>query len=326
MKTILVTGGTGFIGSNLAAALLHEGNSVRILRRQSSNLFNVKNLDVEHRIGDVCDAQSVREAVRGCEVVFHTAAIVSFWKPMRKVQYETNVIGTRNVVEACLAQGVQRLVHTSSIAALGHPPEGSLADETTPFNWGDNGYKISKRLAEAEVMSGIGKGLDAVMVNPAVVIGPGDIHFNGGKIILSVKKGRTPFYVKGGLNIVFVADVVRGEMLAAEKGKKGERYILGGENLTHKQVFEITAAIVDGSSPRVKLPILAVKLGAKLFDVAGMFMRKEPLITSELIEGAGLHNWYSSEKAQKELGYSITPFRKAVEETYHWYKNNGLLI
>ena len=327
MKNILITGGTGFIGSNLAAALLQQGYAVRILHRSSSNLFNVASLSVEHRIGDVRDSESLRSAMHGCDTVFHTAAMVSFWKPVRQLQYEINIGGTKNVVEACLKENVRRLVHTSSIAAIGHPANGMLANESTPFNWQDvdSGYKNSKHMAEIEIAKGVERGLDAVMVNPGVVIGPGDIHFNGGKIIQSVKKHQALFYIKGGMNIVFVADVVGGHISAALKGKTGERYILGGENLTHKQAFRITAEVVGGIVPRIRIPVSILKLGGKFFDLAGRVMNKEPFVTSELFSGAGLCNWYNSEKAERELGYTITPFRDAIEKTYRWYCDNHLL-
>jgi len=327
MKNILITGGTGFIGSNLAAVLVHQGYSVRILRRASSDLFNVKTLPVEHYIGDVRDSESLRQAIRGCDTVFHTAAMVSFWRPFRALQQEINVTGTRNVVEACLGERVERLVYTSSIAAIGHPTNGELANEATPFNWQnlDNGYKNSKHLAEKEVEKGLSQGLDAVMVNPALVIGPGDIHFNGGKIIKSVAKHQALFYIKGGANIVFVDDVVRGHIAAALRGRKGEKYILGGDNLTHKEIFQVTAEIVGGIVPRIRMPVPLLRLAARSFDVAGRILGRELLITSEMISGAGLRNWYSSEKAQRELGYTITPFREAVKKTYDWYVQNHLL-
>ncbi|HTR82398.1 MAG TPA: SDR family oxidoreductase [Bacteroidota bacterium] len=327
MKNVLVTGGTGFIGSNLAAALVHNGVAVRILRRSSSDLFNVKSLPVEHCIGDVRDSASLRSAMKGCDTVFHTAAMVSFWRPLRQLQHEVNVGGTRNVVQACLDEGVKRLVHTSSIAAIGHPSDGNIADETTAFNWQsvDNGYKNSKHLAEKEIEDGVARGLDAVMVNPAVVIGPGDIHFNGGKILRVVKRGQSLFYIKGGMNVAFVDDVVRGHIGAATKGKTGERYILGGENLTQKDVFRITSEIIGGIPPIIRLPVPLLMLAASAFDIIGMILHKEPMLSTELISGAGIFNWYSSAKAQRDIDYSITPFRESVTRTYAWYREKHLL-
>ena len=327
MKNVLITGGTGFIGSNLAAVLLDAGYNVRILRRSSSNLFNVARLGVEHAIGDVRDKASLKKAMMGCDTVFHTAAIVSFWKPMHDAQYDVNVLGTRNVVEAALETGIGRLVHTSSIAAVGYPTDGGYSDEAALFNWQSvgSGYKNSKHLAELEIGTGVARGLDAVIVNPGVVIGPGDVHFSGGKIIRSVKKHLALFYIQGGMNIVYVSDVVRGHIAAALKGQPGERYILGGENLTHKEAFRLTAEVVGGIVPRVRMPLAILKFIARFFDAAGMLLNREPMVTSELFSGAGKYNWYSSAKAQRELGYTITPFREAVAKTYDWYMKEGLL-
>ncbi|MCX6139038.1 MAG: SDR family oxidoreductase [Ignavibacteriales bacterium] len=324
---VAVTGANGFIGSQLCRALIHSGHRVRALVRTSSDLHSIQQLPVEPVIGDVRDEQSLHAAFDGCNVVFQTAAIVSFWKPLHALQHEVNVHGTHNVVTAALRCGVGRLVHTSSIAALGHAEDGLLADETTPFNWDASqpGYKKSKHDAELEILHGIGNGLDAVIVNPAVVIGPGDVHFNGGDFIRSVSRGFVPFYIRGGANIVFVEDVVRGQIAAAEKGEKGERYILGGENLTHRQIFQTIAQIVGKPEPRIPLPVAAVKVAARVFDLIGVATGKKPMLTSELTAGAGLHNWYSSAKAERELGYTITPFQKAVELTYRWYKEMKLL-
>lgn len=327
MKTILITGGTGFIGSNLAAALVSQGYHVKILRRATSQTALIDHLNVEHCIGDVRDIASLRTAMQKCDTVFHTAAIVSFWKSLRQLQHEVNVHGTKNVADACLETGVKRLVHTSSIAALGHPVADKPADENTAYNWEhlSDGYKASKHLAEIEIEKAIAFGLDAVIINPAVVIGPGDIHFSGGSIIRSVHRGLVPFYIKGGMNVVYVSDVVNAHIAAATKGRTGEHYIAGGENLTHKHVFQITAEIIGKRAPQFELPVSLLKLAAKGFDAAGAIFRKEPLISSELVAGAGIYNWYSSAKAQRELGYQFTPFREAVLKTYQWYREHKLL-
>jgi dihydroflavonol-4-reductase len=324
---VAITGGNGFIGSNLAHLMMSRGHEVRVLIRESSDVSNLQGFDVARCIADVRNKEELQAALKGAEIVFHTAAIVSFWKPLRQLQHEVNVIGTRNVVQACLTAGVRRLVHTSSIAALGYPADGTAGSETTEFNWQsyENGYKNSKHFAELEILRGIELGLDAVMVNPSVVIGPGDVHFNGGGFIRSVAKGFVPFYIRGGTNIAFVDDVAKGQAAAAEKGRAGNRYILGGENLTHRKVLQTIAEIVGVQSPRLPIPVPLVKAAAKVFDAAGIITGKEPMITSELISGAGKHIWYSSAKAERELGYSITPFREAVERTYRWYREQHLL-
>ena len=324
---IAITGGNGFIGSRLATALFERGHDVRVLVRSDSDLTNLRSLPVEHFPGDVRDIDSLLRTFDDCELVFHTAAIVSFWKPMYPLQHEVNVLGTRNVVAAARRAGVRRLVHTSSIAALGHAADGLLTDELVPFNRDGSvaGYKRSKFEAEVEIGQGIDLGLDAVIVNPAVVIGPGDIHFNGGDFIRSVARGFVPFYIRGGGNIAFVEDVVRGHISAAEKGRIGERYILGGENLTHRQIFQTIAQIVGKPAPRIPLPVAVVKTAARFFDLLGTATGKKPLLTPELVAGAGHHNWYSTAKAEREFGYTITPFRTAVQLTYDWYKTECLL-
>jgi len=326
MRNILITGGTGFIGSNLSAQLSSLGCNVRILRRQSSDLRAVHGIIAEHCIGDLRDRASVQRAMGGCDTVFHTAAIVTFARSKKKLQHEVNVIGTRNVVDACLETNVERLIHTSSVAAVGHPCEGELATETTPFNWGmQSGYKLSKYLAEQEVLSGVAKGLNAVIVNPSVVIGERDIHMHGGQLIREVRRGLVPFYIDGGMNVVYVGDVVKGHILAAQNGRKGERYILSGHNMTHREIFRRTAELIGGQSPRMKLPISMLRFGAGVVEAVCNVVGIEPLISSDLVAGAGLYNWFSNDKARDELGFGVTPFDETILAAYKWYVQNGIL-
>ncbi len=327
MKRILITGGTGFIGSNLAFRLVRDGYHVRILRRADSDLRSVRDVDAEHVIGDVRDAESLRRAFRGCDTVFHTAAIVSHWTRRRPDLIKTNVLGTRNVVSACLETGVEKMVHTSSIAAIGFPGNGRLADESNAFNWGpyDIGYRITKHQAELEIQNGLKQGLQAVMVNPSVVIGPRDFRFNSGQIIRDVFKKRIFYYVQGGMNIVYVDDVVAGHIAAATKGRVGERYILSGENLTHHQTFSIIAEIVGGWKPFLKLPMPLARMISGASEVIGNALNVEPWVPRELASVIDLTCWYSAGKAQRELGYTITPFREAVKRTFTWYREHGHL-
>jgi dihydroflavonol-4-reductase len=327
MRNVLVTGGTGFLGSNLAHALLREGCHVRILRRSTSDLRAIGNAPVEHVIGDVRDRDSLRRAVKGCDTVFHTAAIVSYWRRERETMYEVNIGGTRNLVDVSLEAGVRRFIHTSSIAAIGFPEDGGLATESNEFNWEryDVGYRISKYRAEHEIQRGVKLGLPAVILNPSIIIGPRDIHFHGGQIVRDVRMKRIFYYVQGGMNIVFVGDVVAGHLAAARQGRIGERYILAGENLTHKEIFTITAEMVGGIRPLFKLPILFVRLIAISAETIGNLFGKRPWVTRELVAGVGMTNYFSSEKAKRELGYTITPFREAIRATYEWYLENGYL-
>ncbi len=327
MRNVLVTGGTGFIGSNLAAALVQNGCTVRILRRPGSDCRALGNLDVEHALGDVRDKASVKSAMKGCDTVFHTAAIVSYWKKERSVMFDVNIGGTRNVVESCVELGITKLVHTSSIAAIGFPENGTTADESNTFNWEryDVGYRISKFEAEKEVRRGVGQGLDAVMVNPSVVIGERDIHFHGGQLIRDVYRKKIFYYVAGGMNIVYVDDIVRGQILAAERGRSGERYILSGENLTHKEIISTIADVVGGIKPLFRVPPVGVRLVAAVSEVIASGLGRRPWVTRELFAGSHLNYHFSCRKAEAELGYTRTPFREAVEKTFAWYRESGML-
>jgi len=323
---ILITGGTGCIGSNLAARLVADGYRIRILRRSTSDLRALAEIDAEHVIGDVRDARSLSSGMQGCDTVFHTAALVTYSTRLREEQYQINVVGTRNVVEACLAAGVRKLVHVSSIAAIGSPSPGQIATEETPFTWKRKpGYKLSKLLAEDEIRSGISRGLDAVIVNPSVVVGERDVHFHGGQLVRDMKRGLIPFYIEGGMNVVYVGDVVKGMIQAAKAGRTGERYILSGENLTHKEIFLRTAALVNGRAPFGRLPIPLLHVGAVAIESFCNLIRVTPWVSADLVENAGRFNWFSCSKAQRELGFSITPFDQAVRAAYSWYRENGYL-
>lgn len=286
----------------------------------------MKDLNVEHCIGDLLDKKSLRQAMDGCDTVFHTAAIVAMWKKKGTEQNDVNVLGTNNVAEAAHETGVKKFVHTSSIAALGYPTAGKLSDETTAFNWNTHlTYKYSKHLAELEILKALEKGLPAVIVNPAVVIGPKDYRFHGGSLIKRVSGGLVPFYIDGGINIVYIDDVVFGHIQAAKVGRVGERYILGGINLTIKEAFEQVAEVVEVRPPKFKAPTLLVKSAAKLLDLISNITGKKPLLSSDLIASIGINFWFNTEKAERELGYQITPFKEAVIKTYEWYKREGLI-
>ena len=326
MTSVLVTGGAGFLGSNLAERLLAEGFHVRIYRRATSDLRAVAGLPVEHIVGDILDRDAIARAVRGCDTVFHAAAVVSHNARDRAIVQEVNVTGTRNVVEGCLEGGVRRLVHISSVAAAGTPKNGEIANEETPFDWeGPPGYKLSKYQAEKEVAKGISRGLDAVMVNPSVIVGERDIHFHGGQLIRAARRGLLLFCVPGGMNVVYVGDVVRGTIEAARRGKTGERYLLCGENLTHREIFARTARIVGGIPPVIQLPLPLLHAAARTTEALCNFLHVTPWLTEDLVANAGAVNWFSSEKAIRELGYTITPFDQTIMAAFRWYRKNGLL-
>lgn len=319
---ILVTGATGFVGSNLVKELLAQGHTVRILRRTTSPLRMIEGLPVETTLGDVTDRNSVDQAVRGCQVVFHVAGHISFWRGNNALQTRINVQGTRNMVEASLATGtVERFIHTSSIAAIGIPPDGSIGNETLEYNWGPHhiNYCDSKHLAEQEIQKGIQRGLNAVIVNPATIFGPGDLNLNAGAIVLQMKKGRIPFFIPGGCCTCDVGDVVQGHIAAWRKGRTGERYILGGENLTWKEIMLHAAAVAGVRPPRWTIPswlFVAMGYGS---DLISLVTHKEPTLSRESTSMARIFYYFSSDKAKRELDYHPIPFRESVQKTYDWY-------
>jgi dihydroflavonol-4-reductase len=324
---VLVTGATGFVGFHVVRKLLEAGRSVRILRRQSSSTKMIEGLSVETVLGDVTDRNSVFKAAEGCEAVFHVAGHVSFWRGAREIQNRINIDGTRNVVESCLAHKVKRLVHTSSIAAIGHATDGQLGDETIPYNWWPLrlNYNNSKFLAEEEVRRGIERGLDAVIVNPSIVFGAGDLNLNAGAMVFQAARGRLKIYPKGGGCTCSVEDVAEGHILAFEKGRTGERYILGGENYAWKDLFRIICEVVGQPPPRIPLPTAAMKAFGFFSDALSRITHKEPAVTPETARITPLKVYYSSDKAIRELGYKISPFRDTIRQTYEWYLANGYI-
>lgn len=326
IQNVLITGGSGFIGINLASALLKTGYKVKVLVRRTSNLKYLNNLNVEYRFGDLFNKDSLQQAIEDCDIVFHTAAVVAMWKGKEEQQYQTNVIGTRNIAEVALKSGIKKFIHTSSIATLGWKQDGLLIDENTQFNQNKNlTYNYTKFLAEKEILSYVDKGLPAVIVNPSIIIGPGDYNFHGGALIKRLKNKTIPFYFDGGINIAFIDDVVNGHINAAYYGKVGERYILGGHNLTIKEALYQIAEIIGVSPPHYKISTRLIKAISKFFDLYSTIFKTRPLISSDLAAYIGKNFWVSSEKAIKELNYKITPFDEAVRNTYNWYFQEGLI-
>ncbi len=324
---VLVTGATGFVGSNVAAALAARGDRVRVLRRTTSRLDALEGVPVEYVVGDILDPDSLAAAMQGCRLVFHVAATSQYWRSSKETIYRVNVDGTRNVVRAALAAGVERMVHTSSVAALGYPPRGALADESQVFpqslSWWAYGH--SKYLAELEVQKGVAQGLPAVIVNPTIVLGPRDVNFISGSLIRASVKGQLRVVPPGGSNMVHVADVVAGQLAAAERGRIGERYILGGENLSHREAATIVAEVTGGPRPLLVLPYWSLSPLAWLVDALNTFSRRPPLVTGEQIRLGGETFYVDSSKAVRELGLPQTPFRQAAADAYAWYREHRLL-
>lgn len=323
---ILVTGATGFVGAAIVRALLARGETVRVLARPNSDRRNVSHLNVEVVEGRLEDLESLRRAVRGCRVLIHTAADYRIWVPDPAAMMRANVDGTRALMEAALAESVERVVYTSSVATLGHV-EGGSADEDTPTSIADKvgPYKQSKFLAEEAVRALVkDKGLPAVIVNPSTPIGPGDVKPTPtGRMIVEAASGRMPAYVDTGLNIVHVDDVAQGHLLALDKGRIGERYILGGENLSLADILIRIATITGGRPPLMKLPrwpLYPLAWGAEAWARA---FGGEPFVTVDGLKMAKIHMFFSSAKAERELGYRHRPADEALDAAVEWFKSIG---
>jgi dihydroflavonol-4-reductase len=326
----LITGASGFVGSAVLRQLIHAGHQVTALVRPSSDHRNLTGLRVEIMTGDLNDRASLDRAVSGCEALFHVAADYRLWVPRPEEIYRTNVNGTLNVMFAAAEAGIERIVYTSSVATMGLLPNGSPADETTPVDLGDmiGHYKRSKFLAEAEVLRLVDeKGLPAVIVNPSTPIGPRDIKPTPtGRMIVEAASGRMPAYVDTGLNLVHVDDVAVGHMLAFEHGRIGERYILGGYNMTLKEILAALASITGHPEPRFRLPhnlILPVAYVTEAW--ARLTGDREPFVTVDGIRMAKKNMFFSTEKARRDLGFNPRPVSEALHDAVGWFKKNGYL-
>jgi dihydroflavonol-4-reductase len=318
-----VTGGTGFIGANVVRALLEAGFEVRALVRPTSQLTNLQGLEVELVRGDVLDLASLRRGMAGCQVVFHVAALYSFWVRPRGLIYQVNVDGTRQVLQAAGELGVERVVYTSSVAALGLGTREQPADETTPVHpahiIGD--YKRSKYLAQQVALKFARNGLPVVIVNPSYPVGPYDIKPTpSGKLVQDFLARRMPAYVDTGLNVVAVEDVARGHLLALQRGREGECYILGGENITMKELLQILSEITGLPAPRLRLPYWPL-LGLSYLNVAWCRLSGgTPRMTPDTLRMSRHYMYYSSGKAERELGYSFRPAREALAGAVEWFR------
>ena len=327
---ILITGATGFVGSAVLRRLAGRGLEVRALVRPSSDRRNLEGLTVDVVEGDLTDPETLKPALKGCKGLFHVAADYRLWAPDPGPMFAANVEGTRTIMLAAGECGVERIVYTSSVAALGSLPGDGAADEETPVQFGDmiGPYKQSKFLAEAEVREIVkNEGLPIVIVNPSTPIGPRDIKPTPtGRMIVEAASGRMPAYVDTGLNVVHVDDVAEGHLLAYEKGKTGERYILGGEDLGLRDILAAIAEITGGKAPRVRLPhglIMPVAFVAEAWT--RLIGGGEPFVTMDGLRMARKKMFFSHEKARRELGYSPRPATHALEDAVRWFRENGYL-
>jgi len=323
----LVTGATGFIGSNVVRTLVAEGANVRILKREGSSNPNLDGLDVETARGDLRDKESLRRAVKGCDALFHVAASYTFWSRSPNDIYSSNVEGTRNILAAAEEEGVQRVVYTSTVSTIGPPKPGEVSDEKTPLNPQSlaGHYKKSKYLAEQEALAFHRRGLPVVIVNPTAPVGRGDVKPTPtGKMVLDFVRRKMPAYIDTGLNIVDVGDVAKGHLLAYRKGRLGERYILGCRNMSLREIFETLSKVTGLPSPKVKIPYWLPLWIAGIDEFfEGKVLRRPPHLQLEAVRTARKPMYVSSERAVRELGFPQTPPEEAFEKAVRWFRDNG---
>jgi dihydroflavonol-4-reductase len=331
-----VTGATGFLGSHVARVLAEQGADLRLLVRPTSDLRNIADLVSERGSepvqGDLRDPASIERALSGCDVVFHVAADYRLWVRDPAEMYRSNVEGTRALLEAARKQKVRRVVYTSSVATMGfgagsRSKNGHGADETSPVSLADmiGPYKRSKFMAEQAAIEAARSGIDVVIVNPTTPIGERDIKPTPtGRIVVDFLKRKFPAYVDTGLNLVDATECARGHIQALEKGRTGERYILGGENLTLKQILDRLAAITNLPSPTVKLPyIFALATGVVDEMVTGRMLGREPRATIDAVRMGRKMMFVSSAKAERELGWHFVPVDGALRRSVDWFRANG---
>ncbi len=322
MKPVLVTGASGFLGWHVARALVERGHSVRALVRPGSR---VRELDVEVVTGDLRDPESLARAAAGCGLAFHVAADYRFWSREPRELYASNVDGTRNLLEAAKNQGVERVVYTSTVGCIGIPHSG-LGDENTPLTLSDmtGHYKRSKFLAEQAAMECAKGGFPVIIVNPTAPIGDHDVKPTPtGKIVADFLKGAMPAFIDTGLNVVDARDCAEGHLLACERGRPGERYILGSENLTLQQIFQKLAKLTGRKAPSVRLPYAVAWSAAACSTAWAGLTGRPPRVPLEAVLLAKKKMWVSHEKARSELGFDPSPADVALARAVEWFGKGG---
>ena len=327
MKT-LVTGATGFLGAHIVRQLLQDGAEVRVLVRKGADQRNLAGLDVDITEGDLLDRGSLTRAVTGCDRLFHAAADYRLWAHKPAEMYATNVEGTRNILQAAADAGLAKVVYTSTVGTLGNRGDGTPGDEETPVSLADmvGDYKKSKYLAEQVALDFAQRGLPLVIVNPSTPVGPLDIKPTPtGKLIVDFISGRMPAYLDTGLNIVSAAECARGHLLAAQHGRVGARYILGGEDLHLSRLLALLAEIASVPAPRWRLPYQPILLAAHINGWLAAITGKEPLIPPAGVQMAKKLMFFSSKRANMELGYVTSPAYHPLKLAVEWFRTNGYL-
>ncbi|HVN21229.1 MAG TPA: hopanoid-associated sugar epimerase [Dongiaceae bacterium] len=321
-----VTGGTGFLGSHVARVLADHGADLRLLVRSSSNLKNLEGLRADTATGDLRDPASLEKAIAGCDTVFHVAADYRLWVRDPDEMYRSNVEGTRALFDAARKNGVRRVVYTSSVATMGFRTDGVPADEDSPVSLGDmiGHYKRSKFMAEQVALEAGRSGMYVVTVNPTTPIGEQDVKPTPtGRIVVDFLKRKFPAYVETGLNLVDVRECARGHVAALEQGKSGQRYILGGEDLTLKQILDKLSQITGLPSPSIKLPyVFAFAAGVVDEAVTGLLLGREPRATVDTVRMGKKKMFASSAKAERELGWKIVQVDSALRRAVEWFRAN----
>jgi dihydroflavonol-4-reductase len=326
MKT-LVTGGTGFVGANVVRLLLQRGIEVRALVRARSDTRNLDSLDVELVAGDLRDRVSLEAALEGCDTVYHVAAMYALWTSDPQQIYDSNVTGTVNLLEASAAAGVQKIVYTSSVATIGLPKDGTPGTEEVALQPKEmvSDYKRSKYLAEQEVLEYARRGLPVVIVNPSFPVGPWDVKPTpSGQTIVNFLRGKIPAYVNTGLNVVDVEDVALGHLLAAEKGRIGERYILGHTNLTLPAMFQLLEQVSGVRAPSIRIPYSLAYLSACVSEfVANTVTHTPPFVTLAGVKLSRKRMFFDASKAVRELGFPQTSASEALRKAVEWFRRHG---
>ena len=322
-----LTGATGFVGSHVARALAEHGADVRLLVRPNSNTKNIADLKADLVIGDLRDPVSLEKGIAGCDVIFHVAADYRLWVRDPDEMYRANVEGTQSILEAARKNGVRRIVYTSSVATMGFTSNGQPADENSPVSLDKmiGHYKRSKFMAEKIALEAGRSAMDVVVVNPTTPVGERDIKPTPtGRIVVDFLKKKFPAYVDTGLNLVDVRECARGHLAALEKGRSGERYILGGENLTLKQILDKLAAITGLPSPKVRVPyVVALATGVVDEMVTGHIFGREPRATIDAVRMGRKKMFVSSGKAERELGWRVVEVDDALHRAVEWFQANG---
>lgn len=324
---VFITGATGFVGGHVARAYASEGASLRLLTRQTSSLDSLAGIDAETVVGDLREPEKLRSALTGCDALIHVAADYRLWVRDPAQMYAANVDGTRELLKIAREVGVQRVVYTSSVATMGFKSDGSIVNEETPVSIADmiGAYKRSKFLGEQEAIRAAQAGQHVMILNPTTPIGPGDAKPTPtGRIIVDFLNKKFPAYVDTGLNLVDVSEVARMHVTALEKGTPGERYILGGENLTLKQILDRMSSITGLPSPTMKVPH-AVAMAFAFFDenFTGRLRGKEPRATVEAVRMGKKTMFASSAKAERDLGFKVIPVYHALRSAIDWFIVHG---